>query len=134
MTKRLSKMHRRRWAVYCNALKRRYPLPYPVRIVTRHIDDRYNGDANLVKHGRKTYYRIQIHNANVYSRRLDALIHEYAHCCATLSWHSLDVDGLDRISDHDEVYVIWQARCHRLVVDTYAALPDELKDKADRGT
>ncbi len=131
MPKRLSRMHRRRWAIYVNALKRRYPLPFPMRIITRKLHKDLGGDANLII-GNHKHYRIRINNCYTFGLRRETLAHEYAHCLATLSWH--EVDGADPIADHDEIWAVWNSRCERLLVETYAALPDELKDKADRGT
>jgi len=130
MPKRLSKIHRRRWAVYVAALKRRYPLPHPVHVVTRRLHKNLGGDANLLS-GKRKHYKIRINSNYSFGPRRETLAHEYAHCLATLSWH--EVDGADPIADHDEIWAVWNSRCERLLTETYAALPDELKEKADRG-
>jgi hypothetical protein len=124
MPKRLSKIHRRRWLVYCHVLKRRYPLPRPVRIITCRLKD----DGDAIFDGKR--YRIRINNANSFGYRRSTLSHEYAHCLATLSWH--EPNECDPIAHHDEIFAVWNTRCERLLAETYEQLPDELKDKADR--
>ena len=129
MPKQLSRMHRRRWAIYVNALKRRYPLPWPVRVTTCRLEKDLHGDADL-RIGRHKTYRVRISNQLNFGERRGTLAHEYAHLLSSLSWH--EVDGSDPIADHDEIWAVWQTRCERLLTETYAGLKDELKDKADR--
>ena len=129
MPKRLSRMHRRRWAIYVNALKRRYPLPFPVRIVTRNLHKDLDGDANFIDE-KPRHYLIRVNNRGNFGDRRDTLAHEFAHLLADPGWN--DLDNSDPIADHDEIWAVWQTRCERLLAETYEKLPDELKDKADR--
>ena len=136
----LSQRHGRLWRIYCHALKEKLPLSMPVRITTcqmpqqsRRDPRRFYGDSSVMGTD-SDYYLIRVHRCASWSEQVDTLEHEYAHCChlGPHWWNPANPHRDDPLEDEDEVWAIWKQRCHRVLIETYAALPDELKNPVDR--
>ena len=99
-----------RWVA---ALRKRFPLPFPLRVRFKRLPDHY-GYADLLGEEDGKYFVIVLDAALSEQLALQFLAHEYAHC---LRWDFRHEYGDANWHGHDAAWGVHHAEVYRFIFD-----------------